>query len=41
MSDYFPLKILYTETNEIAVVHSPDDIISGKGFKVLECNTKE
>jgi len=37
---YFPLKIVYTETNETVVVQSPSDIISGKTFKVVECNTK-
>lgn len=35
---HFPLKILYVDTNETAVVNSPDDIESGKTFKVLKTN---
>lgn len=33
---YFPLLIKYTETDELEIVQSPDEIVSGKSFTVIE-----
>ena len=36
---YFPCKIQYTDTDEIVVVQTPQDIVNERAFKVLETNT--
>ncbi len=38
MTCYFPIKILLTETGEILVCMNPDEVPSGKPFRVLEVN---
>lgn len=35
---YFPLLVEYTRTGERVVVRTPEDILSGEMFKVLETN---
>lgn len=35
---YFPIRVLYTETQERAVVDHPSDLRNNASFKVLETN---
>ena len=36
MSSYFPLVIKYTGNDYVTIIQSPEEIISGKEFVVLE-----
>ena len=38
---YFPLKIRYSDNNDVTVVVSPNDIVSDRPFTVLETNYKK
>lgn len=38
MSNYFPLLIVYTETQEQVIVNTPEEIRSGVTFRVLKTN---
>lgn len=35
---YFPIRVVYTKTNEEVIVIHPNDLRNGEAFKVLECN---
>ena len=37
---YFPIKIIYIDTNEIVIVNHPNDLRNGKAFKVIETKIK-